>query len=70
MTPAAVHSGQAAQLWQSRQAVLQQAYLAHPERFVKGLPKPPALPTAVWINPPKPEAPLASPPSVDTDDLH
>jgi putative transposase len=52
MTPAAVHYGQAAQLWRQRQAVLQQAYDAHAQRFVKGLPQPPALPTAVWINPP------------------
>lgn len=52
MTPAAVHFGQAAQLWQNRQAVLQQAYAIHPQRFVKGLPQPPPLPTAVWINPP------------------
>lgn len=73
MTPAAVHSGQAAQLWQNRQSVLQHAYAAHPERFVKGLPKPPTLPTAVWINPPK-EAGTPSPqpllPPVDTEDLH
>jgi hypothetical protein len=52
MTPATVHYGQAAQLWQQRQAVLQQAYAAHTQRFVKGVPQPPALPTAVWINPP------------------
>jgi putative transposase len=70
MTPAAVHSGQAAQLWQNRQTVLQRAYAAHPERFVKGPPKPPALPAAVWINPPKAETSSALPPRVDTDDLH
>ncbi len=52
MTPAAVHCGQAAQLWQQRQLVLQQAYATHAPRFVKGVPQPPALPTAVWINPP------------------
>jgi len=52
MTPAVVHYGQAAQLWQQRQAVLQQAYAAHAQRFVKGVPQPPPLPTAVWINPP------------------
>jgi len=53
MTPGTVHYGQAAQLWTNRQQVLQQAYAAHPERFVRGLPQPPALPTEVWINPPK-----------------
>lgn len=52
MTPAAVHFGQAAQLWHHRQVVLQQAYAAHPQRFVKGVPQPPPLPPAVWINPP------------------
>ena len=74
MTPASVQYGQAAQLWQDRQTVLHQAYLAHPERFVKGLPVPPALPAAVWINPPKAEAgdvvQQAVQASVDTDDLH
>ena len=55
MTPQAVHYGQAAQLFAERQGVLQLAYAAHPERFVKGLPRPPQLPTAVWINPPKKE---------------
>ena len=25
---------------------------AHPERFVKGTPKPPEIPSAAWINPP------------------
>jgi putative transposase len=53
MTPAAVHSGAAARLFVERQHVLRLAYAAHPERFVKGQPTPPALPTAVWINPPK-----------------
>ena len=52
MTPAAVHYGRAAELTVQRQVVLQTAYEKHPERFVKGLPTPPALPTAVWINPP------------------
>jgi len=53
MTPAAVHSGDAARVFARRQQVLQRAYAAHPERFVKGLPTPPPLPTEVWINPPK-----------------
>ncbi len=52
MTPAAVHLGHAEHLYQQRQHVLQAAYHAHPERFVRGQPTPPALPTAVWINPP------------------
>ena len=53
MTPRAIHYGEAAHLWATRQAALELAYAAHPERFVKGVPRPPALPTAVWINPPK-----------------
>jgi len=53
MTPAAVHYGQAATLTAQRQAILMTAYEAHPERFVKGLPKPPQVPATVWINPPQ-----------------
>jgi len=52
LTPAVVHTGQADAVRQKRQAVLQQAYLAHPERFVHGQPQPAELPAAVWINPP------------------
>ena len=47
-----LHYAQAERVVQERQQVLQAAYLAHPERFVKGLPSPPAVPTEVWINPP------------------
>jgi len=74
LTPGAVHYGQALHLWTNRQLVLQQAYLAHPERFVKGVPQPPVLPTEAWINPPKAEAahPEATPaqPGVDTEVRH
>jgi putative transposase len=52
LTPATVHCGQAAETLAARQQVLLAAYQAHPERFVRGTPRPPALPTAVWINPP------------------
>lgn len=54
MTPAAVHWGLDQHLTLQRQQVLQAAYAAHPERFVNGLPKPPQVPVAVWINPPLP----------------
>ena len=37
----------------SEPIVLNAAYAAHPERFVRKPPQPPALPTAVWINEPK-----------------
>jgi putative transposase len=52
LTPATVHGDQAAAAIAARQEVLVAAYQAHPERFVRGAPTPPALPTAVWINPP------------------
>ena len=53
MTPEMVHYGRAAKVRVQRQAILRAAYETHPERFVKGLPIPPQLPEAVWINPPK-----------------
>jgi len=53
MTPAAVHFGTAESLWLKRQAVLQAAYHAHPERFSRGQPNPPRLPEQVGINAPK-----------------
>ena len=47
MTPAAVHHGRAQALHAGRQRVLEAAYLATPERFVRRPPRPPALPAAV-----------------------
>ena len=61
LTPAVVHSGQAATQLAKRQHVLAVAYAAHPERFVKHPPVPAQLPEAVWINPPKPTAEVAPP---------
>jgi putative transposase len=55
MTPAAVHHGQAKALHAERQRVLSAAYAARPERFVRRPPRPPALPTAAWINKPTTE---------------
>ena len=55
LTPATVHFGQAQQIQTQRQQVLQAAYDAHPERFVRGRPTAPQLPAAVWINQPKDE---------------
>src|SRR3990172_147654 len=66
MTPAAVYYGQAPALFLGRQRVLEAAYTAHPEGFVKGLPKPPALPSEVWINRPEP----AEKARRDTGELH
>ena len=53
LTPEIVHRGRAGEVRVARQAVLADAYAAHPERFVRKPPEPPPLPTAVWINPPK-----------------
>ena len=52
MTPAAVHYGHAEQLHAARAHVLDAAFAAHPERFVRKPPIPPELPTAAWINKP------------------
>jgi len=52
MTPTAVHHGQAAELHAKRAEVLAGAYARTPERFVRRPPRPPALPTAAWINKP------------------
>jgi putative transposase len=54
LTPATVHYGQAQVVLDQRQQVLAAAYAAHPERFVRGVPKLPSLPTEVWINKPSP----------------
>ncbi len=54
LTPAMVHYGQAETVRGHRGQILAAAYAAHPERFVRKPPTPPALPTAVWINPPSP----------------
>ena len=53
LTPAVVHAGQAEAVQEQRARVLAAAYTQRPERFVRGLPQPPTLPTAAWINPPQ-----------------
>jgi len=55
LTPGSVHYGHAGEIVDRRRRVLEAAYREHPERFVRGLPTPPELPTAVWIN--RPERP-------------
>jgi hypothetical protein len=39
-----------------RRIVLTSAFDAHPERFVRDKPQPPAVPAAAWINRPKVES--------------
>lgn len=59
LTPAVVHYGHADAVLRARQTVRQQAYAAHPERFVKGPPILPSLSPEVWINRPQPVLPVA-----------
>ena len=51
-----VHYGKAETVTSQRRIVLASAFEAHPERFVRGLPVPPSLPEAAWINKPKVES--------------
>ena len=64
LTPAQVHHGLAPDALQHRQAVLERAYEAHPERFPRGAPTVAAPPSEVWINPPQHVA-LAHPAELD-----
>ena len=52
LTPAVVHYGLAQSVREKRRQTLVGAQAVHPERFVKGTPRPAELPPAVWINPP------------------
>jgi putative transposase len=52
LTPTDVHHGRAAERTASRQVTLDAAYAAHPERFVRGRPRPLQLPSASYINRP------------------
>lgn len=54
-TPASVHFGTASEIREGRQHTLELAHVAHPERFVRGVPQASNLPEASWIN--KPEEP-------------
>ena len=61
LTPAMVHFGHAPNVLAQRQIVLDAAYLAHPERFVRRPPTMLPLPLEVWIN--KPVRPKTEPES-------
>jgi len=52
LTPAMLHFGQAPTVLAQRQTVLNAAFQAHPERFVRRPPAVPDLPSQVWINQP------------------
>jgi putative transposase len=53
LTPFDVHHGLAETRLAERAAALRQAYAASPQRFVRGVPTPPPLPQAAWINKPR-----------------
>ena len=53
LTPAMVHFGHAPAIREKRQTVLDAAYAAHPDRFVRRPPIPLPLPKEVWINKPQ-----------------
>jgi putative transposase len=63
LTPHDVHHGLVDERLSQRARVLDAAYAANPERFVRSAPTPHRPPTTVWINPPKdptaPEEPRA-----------
>lgn len=52
LTPEQVHYGEHEKILTKREIVLQKAFVEHPERFVKGMPKVQQLPENVWINKP------------------
>lgn len=52
LTPRMLHFGDASTVLAQRQSVLDAAFHAHPERFVRKPPTTAAPPAAVWINPP------------------
>jgi putative transposase len=52
LTPADVHHGRTDAITIARAGVLDAAYAAHPERFVRKPPEPPRVPEQVWINKP------------------
>jgi len=56
MTPDTLHYGRAEMVTAARSIVLDAACQAHPERFVRRPPVPPAPPTEAWINKPTMEA--------------
>jgi putative transposase len=57
LTPAMVHFGETQIVLAHRQVVLDAAYQAHPDRFVRRPPKPLPLPSEVWSNRPVPPGP-------------
>jgi len=48
-----LHYGQAEMVYDQRARVLVAAHAVHPERFLRGAPRPPQPPTGAWINKPR-----------------
>lgn len=65
LTPSSVHHGRAAEVLEQRQAVLDAAYAAHPERYVAGAPQVTPLPRVVRIG-----KPLTNPDTTDATGTH
>lgn len=59
-TPHDVHHGLATVKREHRALVLAEAFARHPERFPNGPPQPKAVPSGVWINPPKRDVGIAT----------
>jgi len=55
VTPMQRHHGADKVVYEKRQEVMAAFYEKYPERFVKGMPRPPELPGEVWINKPDQE---------------
>jgi hypothetical protein len=53
MPPDTVHYGRSTELTTKRAVTLDAAFAAHPARFKGVSPRPPSVPLAAWINPPK-----------------
>jgi putative transposase len=63
LTPEQHHRGAGGAITAMRQERLDAAYAAHPERFVRGRPLAPAIPTEAWINAPTLPVASAAPPA-------
>jgi len=61
LTPDNVHYNQYSSILNGRATTLMNAYLDHPERFVRGIPEVRQVPTEVWINKPNVKEPVALP---------
>ena len=53
LTPVSIHYDTYQQVLDKRSLVLVEAYLQHPERFVRGIPEVKQIPHEVWINKPE-----------------